>query len=60
MVAVPADMPVTTPVAESIVAFEGLLLIHVPPGVAWLSVVVAPTHTLRVPVIAAVAAFTVT
>ncbi len=59
-VAVPADMPVTTPVDESIVAFEGLLQIQVPPGVTWLSVVVAPTHTLNVPVIAAVAAFTVT
>ena len=60
MVAVPGDIPVTTPVAESTVAFAGLLVDQMPPGVAWLSAVVAPTQTLSVPFMAAVAAFTVT
>ena len=52
MVMLPAATPVTTPVPE-IVALEGLLLLHVPPEVASASVVVKPSHTLAVPVIAA-------
>ena len=51
MVAVPADMPVTNPV-EVMVAIVVLLLLQTPPMVASLSVVVDPTHTLAMPVIA--------
>jgi len=60
IVAVPGDIPITIPVAESTVALVGLLVDQTPPGVAWLSAVVSPTHTLSVPVIAAGVAFTVT
>ncbi len=52
MVGVPAKIPVTTPL-EFTVANDGLLLLHVPDGVPSLNVVVRPTHTLVVPVIAA-------
>ena len=52
MVAVPAVMPVTTPEAEPILATLVLLLTHVPPEDASLSVVVPPTHTELAPVIA--------
>ncbi len=52
---VPAATPLTTPAAE-IVAIAGAPLIHVPPGVALLSVVVLPSHTLAVPVIGGKAA----
>ena len=52
-------MPVTTPdVFIDAVALE--LLLHVPPVVASASVVVEPTHTDAVPVIAAGSGFTVT
>lgn len=64
MVAVPGagvqDIPVTRPVATSIVAIAGVLLAHVPPPVALASVIVCPTHTLLGPVIAPGNAFTVT
>lgn len=56
----PAATPVTTPVDEPIVATVTLLLAHVPPVLALLSVVVAPVHTDVVPVIAAGSGFTVT
>ena len=59
IVAVPTFTPVTKPLAESTVALAGLLLIQVPPGVACPKVVVAPTHTLSVPVITAGAALMV-
>ncbi len=41
------------PVVEPIVATPVLPLLHVPPGVALLSVVVCPTHMLIVPVMLA-------
>ena len=59
MVTVPPLTPVTTPVPASIVARAVLLLLQEPPLVALLSVVVAPGHTVKVPVIAATVAFTV-
>ena len=51
MVEEPTIAPVTIPVVASIVALV-LLLLHVPPGVASLSVVVKPKHTAGVPRIA--------
>lgn len=48
--AVPAAMPVTTPVDGATVATSRLPLLHVPPGMVLLSVVVAPSHTLATPV----------
>jgi len=53
-------MPETMPVPEPTEAIDGLLLLQVPPLVAWLSVVVAPSHTSVVPVMAVGAVFTVT
>ena len=60
MVAVPALMPVTTPVAGLTEATALLLLLQLPPAVASLNVVVAPLHTVVVPVIAATAVPVVT
>jgi hypothetical protein len=48
---VPAATPVTTPLPVT-VAVAVLLLLHVPPETASLSVVVEPTHVNIVPVIA--------
>ena len=59
IVAAPGEMPLTTPVPEPIVAMAGLLLLHVPPVVALLRVVVKPGQTLVVPVIAVGNGFTV-
>jgi len=59
MTDVPADTPVTTPPAV-IVATAGVALLHVPPPVASLNVVVDPSHTFNVPVIAAGIGLTVT
>jgi hypothetical protein len=53
MVAVPDDTPNTTPLNEPTRAIAVLLLLHMPPLVALLSVTEAPTHMLVVPVIAA-------
>lgn len=53
-------MPVTIPVDEPIVATPVLLLIHSPPGVLLVRVVVAASHIEKVPVIAAGVVFTVT
>ncbi len=50
IVTVPEATPVTTPVDEPTVAIAVLLLLHVPPDVALLSVVVLPWQTLAVPV----------
>jgi hypothetical protein len=50
IVTVPEATPVTTPVVEPTVAIAVLLLLHVPPDVALLSVVILPGHTLAVPV----------
>lgn len=60
MVAVPVVAPVTTPDAEPTGAIAVLLLLHAPPVVASVSVIVAPTHTLLLPVIAAGEVLTVT
>ena len=49
MEAVPAVIPVTTPVPEPTVATLALLLLHIPPVVRQLKVVVAPAHTDVVP-----------
>ncbi len=49
--AVPAATPETMPV-EPTVATAILLLVHVPPPVVLASAVLAPTHTVAVPVIA--------
>ena len=60
IVAVPAVTPVTTPVDALIAAIVPLLLLHTPDGVASLSAVVRPAHTLVTPVIASGNGFTVT
>ena len=60
MVAVPPDTPLTTPVVEPIEATPEPLLLHVPPPVISLNVVVLPVHTDVVPEIPLGAAFTVT
>jgi hypothetical protein len=54
----PADTPVTTPEAEPTLA-KPLLLVHVPPAVPCVNVVLMPTHIFVEPVIAAGAALTV-
>ena len=51
IVAVPLSTPVTMPLAETI-ATAVLLLVHVPPEGVHESVVLAPTHTVAIPVIA--------
>jgi hypothetical protein len=56
---VPDAMPVTMP-AASIVAIAGVPLVHVPPVVVLLSVVVRLWQTASVPVIAAGSGLTVT
>ncbi len=53
MVVVPAATPVAVPDVEPIVAIPVLELLHTPPEVASVSVVVLPTVTLSVPDIAA-------
>lgn len=53
MVAVPIELPVTSPVLLPTVATPTVPLVHVPPVVALLSVVIEPTHTVAVPVMAA-------
>ncbi len=58
MLVVPAVSPLTTPLVLT-VPTAVLLLLHVPPAVAFASAVELPAHTLAVPVIG-VTAFTVT
>jgi hypothetical protein len=60
MVVVPLDTPPATPVPEPTVATEVLLLLHEPPEVALVSVVVLPIQMLVDPPIAAGLALTVT
>ncbi len=57
--AVPGDMPVTMPVNDPIAAVAAPVL-HVPPIVPLLRVVIEPAQTLARPVIAAGSGFTVT
>ncbi len=45
MVVEPAATPVITPVVRPAVAMPVLALLQAPPGVASVTVVVAPTHT---------------
>jgi hypothetical protein len=52
MVAVPGAMPVTIPVVPPTVATEVLLLVHAPTPPGLDHVVVAPVHTVIVPVLA--------
>jgi hypothetical protein len=59
MVAPPPVTPVTIPVADPMVIVE-LVLLHIPPGVMSLKVVVAPMQISVPPVIAAGSGFTVT
>ena len=48
----PDEIPPTKPDDEFTVPTAGVLLLHVPDGVVLDNVVVAPTHTVCVPVIA--------
>jgi hypothetical protein len=52
MSVVPVDTVVTTPLFASIVATDPLALVHVPPLVVLVSVVLDPKHTAVVPPIA--------
>lgn len=58
MSADPEPVPDTTPVVLTTVATAVLLLLHVPPVVALLRVVVAPSHTVKEPPMAAGSGFT--
>jgi len=49
-VTIPAETPVTTPEALT-AAIAMLLLLHIPPGAASLSVIEEPSHTELPPVI---------
>jgi hypothetical protein len=60
IVLLPVATPVTTPVVPPIVALAGTELLHVPPVAVVLRFTVLPTHTLVPPVMAGIAAFTVT
>lgn len=60
IVAMPAVIPVMIPVVAPAVAIVGLMLLHTPGVVASLSVIVLPTHTDGIPVIAAGNGYTVT
>lgn len=56
----PPDTPPKTPVDASMLPTAGLLLLHTPPGVASLMVVVVPWHIADAPVMGAVGDTTVT
>ena len=58
MVTAPPELPRTTP-AEVIDAIAGLLLLHVPPAVAFVTVAVVPVQTVVAPPMAAGEARTV-
>jgi hypothetical protein len=59
MVTIPAATPVTTPVDDPTVAIAPMLLVHVPPVVESLMVMVEPIHTDDEPVIGLTAKVTV-
>jgi hypothetical protein len=59
IVAVPVDTPLTIPVVSPTVAIAVLPLLQVPPPVPSASVVVAPVHTVVMPVIPAGDGYTV-
>ena len=50
IIVVPAATPVTIAFSDPTVAAALLLLLHTPPAIASLSVVVKPAHTVAVPV----------
>ena len=50
---VPAEIPLTIPAPDHMVATPVALLVHTPPDVASVNVVVSPTQTFGVPPIAA-------
>lgn len=52
MVAIPPEIPVTTPDDEPTTAIKGSLLLQVPPAGVSIRVVVPLTHTFIVPLIA--------
>ena len=54
----PSSIPVTTPVVLPMVATDGVPLLHVPPVVRSVSVIVAPAHTAVGPLMAAGAGLT--
>jgi hypothetical protein len=60
MVQLPAEIPVTRPVAAFIVAFAGVLLLHTPLATPWVSMPEDPMQILVGPAIAARVLFTVT
>lgn len=60
MVAVPAPVPVTIPDIKPAVATAVLLLVHDPPVIVFVNVVVAPAHMFLVPLIAVGPGLTVT
>ena len=61
MAAVPGDNGVTTPVPAFTAAMPGeLVLLHVPPAVAFPRAIVMPTHVGTLPVMAGGSGFTVT
>lgn len=49
IVAVPLEIPVTSPLEELTLAIPDALLIHVPPGAASVKVTVAPWHNVDGP-----------
>ena len=51
ILATPPDRPVTNPDAGTTLAMPGAPDVHVPPGVVLVSMVVAPTHIVDVPLI---------
>ena len=60
MVTDPVTSPLTTPVVAPTDASTGLLLLHVPPAVALLKVMLSFRHTPPAPLIAAGSEVTVT
>ena len=57
--AVPVPIAVIDPVAAPIVAMDALLVVHVPPVVAFVQFVVLPIHTVLYPVAVPGTVFTV-
>ena len=60
MTDMPAAMPLTMPVTVTTVAIVVPVLLHVPPMLVSVRLVVDPAHTVAVPSIAAGSGFTVT
>ena len=59
MTVVPGVIPLTIPVAGPMVAIAGLLLLHVPPGVASVNIVVPPVQAPDNPIIGVAVLLTV-